>query len=123
MHMLEKLRGKPDHIKKSISLVFTIVVFSGILFVWLSSWDARNSGGETREKTFSPLAGFSAVFQGIISDVKTGISGTPSYAENRRDGVESTASGTGTSDFDMSGVVVIDLSRVSTSTMNTTTSF
>ena len=51
--MLEKLRKKPEHIKKSISLVFTIVIFTGILFVWLSSWDARSRVGETREKTRS----------------------------------------------------------------------
>ncbi len=120
--MLEKLRAKPDHIKKSISLVFSIVVFSGILFVWLSSWDARNSGGETREKTLSPLAGFTTVFKGIIADVQSAISGAPSYVENRHDEVESTASPTETTDFDMSGVVVIDPLRTGTTT-STTTSF
>ncbi len=121
--MLKKLRAKSDHIKKIISLSFTILIFSGILFVWLSSWDARNSGGETREKTLSPLAGFTAVFQGISSDVKNAISGAPSYVENRRDGGESTASLATTTDFDISGVVIIDPSRVGTTTMTTKTSF
>ncbi len=119
--MLEKLRAKPDYIKKSISLVVTIIISSGIFFVWLSSWDARNSVGETREKTLSPLAGFTSVFQGVSSDVKNAISGTPSYAENRRDGGESTATSTRTTGFDISGVVVIDPSRAGTTTMSATT--
>ncbi len=121
--MLEKLRAKPDHIKKSISLVFTIVIFSGIVFVWLSSWDARNSGVETREKTLSPLAGFTTIFEGVSRDIKNAISGTPSYVENRPNAGVGTATSTRTGDFDMSGVVVIDPSKVNTTATTTTTSF
>ncbi len=106
--MLEKLRAKPDHIKKSISLIFTLVIFSGILFVWLSSWNARSSGEETREKTLSPLAGFGTIFEDIVSDVKNSISGAPSFVENRRVTGTSTVTSAGVSDFDMSEVVVID---------------
>ncbi len=121
--MLEKLRAKPDHVKKSISLALTIFIFSGIVFVWLSSWDARNTGGETREKTLSPLAGFTTIFQGVISDVQSAISGSPSYVENRRDTGVVTPTSTGITVFDMSGVVVIDPSRTASTTGSTTTSF
>ena len=115
--MLEKLRAKPDHIKKSTSLILTIVIFSGILFVWLSSWDARNRGGETRDKTLSPVASFGEVFRGVISDVQDSISGAPSYVESRRGITASTTSSTSTNNFDMSGVVIIGDQKTSSSSM------
>ncbi len=114
--MLEKLRAKPDHIKKSISLTMTIVIFSGILFVWVSSWDARMNKGEIREKTVSPLSGITTMFQDIVTDVKTGISSTPSYVENPAVSPDTTASSTATSEFDLSGIVVIDPTSLSSST-------
>lgn len=115
--MLEKLRAKPDHIKKSVALVLTIIIFSIILFVWISSWDARSRGDETREKTVSPLSGFTTMLEGFISDVRDGVSDVPSFVEN----IPSAATSTATSSpvFDLSGVVIIDPS-VSTTTATST---
>ena len=106
--MLEKLRAKPDHIKKSISLTLTIVIFSGIVFVWFSSWDARMHEGEIREKTVTPLSGFTTMIDGFVSGIKTGISSTPTYVENPAIAPATTTSATSTTGFDLSGVVIID---------------
>lgn len=108
--MLEKLRSKPDHIKKSISLFLTIIIFSGILFVWFSSWDARMRGDETRDKTVSPVVGVTSMFDGLISGFKEKISGTPSFVENNETATATTSKET----FDLSGVVILDSSATTT---------
>ena len=112
--MLEKLRAKSDHFKRSFSLVLTIVVFSGILFVWLSSLDARNTENETRDKTVAPLAGISAMLDGFQLSIKDMMSGAPTFVEKNNTPATTTALTVATtSSFDLSGVVVIDPSMTS----------
>ena len=111
--MLEKLRAKPYHTKKSIALGLTIAIFSIILFVWISSWDARSNGDEIRQKTVSPLSGFTTMFEGFMSGARDSFSDVPSYIENTPSVATSTA--TSTTSFNVSDVVVIDPS-VSTTT-------
>lgn len=113
--MLEKLRSKPDYIKKNISLVLTVFIFSVIVLIWLSSWDARNNGGETREKTLSPFSGVIKVFQGMITDMQNGIFGTTSNTENTLGVGTTTPAPAGTRDFDMSGVVILEGTASTTS--------
>lgn len=102
--MLEKIRAKPHHIKQSISLAVTIVIFSAILFVWVSSRDARSREIEVRAKTVSPVDGVSAMFDGFMSGFKERMSGAPTTAKQA----------TTTDNFDLSGVVIIDPSGSST---------
>ncbi len=121
--MLKKLRAKPDHIKKIISLGVAIVISAIIFIVWLSSFNARQNGDEAREKTLSPISGFTEVFQGVVSDVKNSFSGMPSYIENigsQATTTTATTTLTTTPTFDLSGVVIIDPSESPTAT---TTSF
>ena len=105
--MLETLRAKPHHIKQSISLAFTIVVFSAILFVWVSSRDARSREIEVRAKTVSPVDGVSAMFDGFLSGLKERMSGA-----NKANDTSTTS--TSTDNFDLSGVVIIDPTASST---------
>ena len=113
--MLEKLRAKPDHIKKNVSLFLTTCIFCGILFVWVSSWDARIHDEENRSKTLSPIAGVTSMFEGLITNLNDKISGAPSYVDFT-EVATSTVSSTATSsnNFDISGVVVLDSSATST---------
>lgn len=110
--MLEKLRAKSDKAKNVISLAFTIVIFAGIIFVWVSSWDAQKRETETREKTVSPVAGVMAMFEGLVANVKDAISGTPSFVESgAKPATPKTKSGegkVGADGFDLSGVVIVD---------------
>ncbi|MFZ2303585.1 MAG: hypothetical protein WAV98_02210 [Minisyncoccia bacterium] len=99
--MLQKLREKPHHIKQSISLALTLVIFSGILFVWVSSRDARSRGIEVREKTVSPVDGVSVMFDGFLSGLKDR---TSSAFSQKKEATTATS----TDDFDISGVVIID---------------
>ena len=110
--MLEKLRAKPYHTRRKIAFGLTIAIFSIILFVWISSWDARSSGNEIREKTVSPLSGFSTMFEGFMSGTRDSVSPVPSYVQNTPSVVTST--GTSPLSFDASGVVVIDPSMSTT---------
>lgn len=105
--MLQKLREKPHHIKQSISLGITIVIFSAILFVWVSSRDARSREVEVREKTVSPVDGVSVMFDGFLSGLKDRTSNALSPKKE-------TATTTSTDYFDLSGVVVIDPSLSTT---------
>lgn len=102
--MLETLRAKPHHIKQSISLAVTVVIFSVILFVWVSSRDARSREIEVREKTVSPVDGVSAMFDGFLSGFKERMSSAPTPLKQA----------TTTDSFDLSGVVIIDPSASST---------
>ena len=102
--MLQKLREKPHHIKQSISLAITIVIFSAILFVWVSSRDARSREVEVREKTVSPVDGVSVMFDGFLSGFKERMSGASSREKQA----------TTTDSFDLSGVVIIDSSATTT---------
>lgn len=69
--MLEKLRAQPDHIKQRAVLGFTIVIFSGVAFVWVSSLGARLESREARAKTVSPIDSVASLFKGIVGDSKT----------------------------------------------------
>lgn len=106
--MLKKIREKPHHIKQSIALVLAIVIFSGILFVWVSSWDARARDQEVRDKTVSPITGVTSMFDGLVSGFKEKISGTPTLEKT------SVSSTTPNDTFDFSGVVIIDPSASAT---------
>lgn len=110
--MLEKLRAKPNHIKQSISLAVTIVIFSGILFVWFSSRDARSRELEVRGMTVSPVDGVGAMFDGFVSGFKEKLSSQESAFDIEKQGEEAV---TPTDDFDISGVVVLDLSATTSS--------
>lgn len=114
--MLETLRAKSNHIKQSVSFVITIVIFSGIVFVWWSSRDARSRELEVRAKTVSPVDGVSAMFDGLVSGFKERLSNTPSFGELNQQATTSTATDT----FDLSGVVIIDPSIKATSTISAT---
>lgn len=109
-NLLTRLRAKPDHIKKSVSLILTVIIFSGVLFVWVSSWDARMRDQEIRDKTVSPMAGMALMFDGFVSGFKDRISGVSSPVENG----EAATLATSTDSFDLSGVVVLDASASST---------
>lgn len=108
--MLETLRAKPDHVKKSISLVLTIVIFGGILFVWVSSWDAQQTETDVREKTASPISSFTTMIDGLVSSVKDVLSGAPTVVETlgKSNSPAATSSATSTNSVDLSGVVIID---------------
>lgn len=103
-NLLIRIREKPHHIKQSIALAITIVIFSGILFVWWSSRDARSREMEVRGKTVSPIDGVSAMFDGFVSGMKERMTSNPASLE--KSDLEATA--TSTDSFDLSGVVVID---------------
>ena len=105
--MLEKIRAKPHHVRQSISLAITIVIFSAILFVWVSSRDARSREVEVRAKTVSPVDGVSAMFDGFLSGIKERMSGANKTSGN------ATIS-TSTDNFDLSGVVIVDPSATTT---------
>jgi len=68
--MLKKIREKPHHIKRNIAFGLTVVIFSGILFVWVSSRDARAREAEIREKTVSPMDGLVTMFDGFTKGMK-----------------------------------------------------
>lgn len=106
--MLETLRAKPNHIKQIVSLVITIVIFSAILFVWVSSRDARSRELEVREKTVAPVDGVSAMFAGFMDGFKERMSTAPALEK------PAVTASTTTDTFDLSGVVIIDPSSTST---------
>ena len=102
--MLETLRAKPSHVKQIVSLSITLVIFSAILFVWVSSRDARSRELEVRDKTISPISGVTSMFDGFISGFKEKISTGPAIIKTS----DTKAVATTTDTFDLSGVVVID---------------
>lgn len=106
--MLEKLRAKPSHIKQIVSLVFTIIIFSAILFVWVSSRDARLREVEVREKTVAPVDGVTAMFDGFTAGFKERMSSAPTLEK------QSSPTSTPRDTFDLSGVVIIDASASTT---------
>lgn len=103
--MLKKIQSKPHHIKQSIALTLTIIIFCGILFVWVSSWDARAREQEVRDKMVSPITGITSMFDGLIADFNKKISGAPLVKKD-----DATVPTAPKDNFDYSGVVVIDTS-------------
>ena len=108
--MLEKLRDKPNHIKQTISIVVTAVIFSGIFFVWISSKDARSVEVEVREKTVSPIDGVTSMFDGLIAGFKEKMSNSSPTMDDVGGVIDVPA----VDEFDLSGVVVIDPSATTT---------
>lgn len=105
--MLEKLRAKPEHVKRNIALGATIVIFTGIVFVWWTSFEARIHKREAQEKALSPVESFKQLFNGITSSMKNSIADTPAYVNTAN--IASSSSATSTSKiFDISEVVVVD---------------
>lgn len=107
--MLNKIRQKPDHVKHSLAIAITTVIFSCIVFVWWSSRDARSSSVFVREKTVSPLDGFTSMFDGFVSGIKDRLSNEVAPSE------QSVSTSTEDESFDLSGVLIID-SSIATST-------
>lgn len=114
--MLTTIRSKPDHIKKSIGLVVTVVIFSGIVFMWWSSRDTSSHELEVQARIVSPLDGVSTLFSGFVSGFKERLAKDPIG----KIPVESVATTT-KSTFDLSGAVVIDPSAPASSLIATTT--
>lgn len=108
--MLEKLRAKPNHIKQVISLFITVILFSGIFFVWMSSRDARSSEMFVREKTVSPTEGVAAMFEGFMAGFKENLQKAPTFDQVK----EQTPALEQKEAFDFSAVVVIDPSSATT---------
>lgn len=106
--MLEKLRAMSEQARKAFSLVLTIFIFGSILFVWLSSSDARSQEELVREKTVAPVSGFIAMFGGLIDEVKDAISSTPTFVNGAGATSTSQTTKSPSSDFDVSGIVIID---------------
>lgn len=104
--MLQKLRAKPTHIKKSIALVVTIIIFSGIVFVWLSSWDMRLGGSGGKGSALSPIEGFKELFREAMTEAQSSATDLPAYKEAFHQATRIIASSS--EPFDVSGVVVID---------------
>jgi hypothetical protein len=117
--MLEKLRAKPDHIKQTISVILSLIIFSGILFVWVSSRDARSRELEVRDKTVSPAKGVSSMFDGYISEAKQAVSHLLESKKSVQD--EMVATSTPVDTFDFSGVVIFDQTSSSTKLISSST--
>ena len=123
--MFKKIQEKPEHVKKNISLVLTLVIFGGIVFVWVSSRTARMVTNESRMRSASPIESFKEIFNGGISDIQHTITTSGFFGGSQEKVapvdtvppvvIESTTP-TSTPRFDMSGVIIIDLA---TSTRNT----
>lgn len=105
--MLEKIRAKPDHIKKTIALASTTGIFSLVLFVWWSSWDARINEDQVREESVSPLASITSMLSGLTSDIKTSYSNTIN-GENNSTTEQTSTTTASRARFDMASVVVLD---------------
>lgn len=115
--MLEKLRAKPHHIKQRVALLATIIIFSGILFVWFSSRDARSQEIQVRGKTVTPIDSVAAMFGGFLSGLKERMSTTEFSSPTKA----TTPIATSTDNFDLSSVVVIDAMASSTKPIAATT--
>lgn len=122
--MLETLRAKPDHIKKTIALTTTSVIFGVVLFVWWSSFDARKNEEQSRAQAVSPILGLASVLEGVTSEIKASYSSATSFEEDMGASVTgSITKASSTAAFDTSSVVVIDAASplVGTSSVATTT--
>ena len=119
--MLQKIRSKPDHVKKSITLVLTVFIFTIIASVWLSSWDARQTSEVSKEKTDSPLASLKLVLSGITKDIKDTYSSSPDAVTEDFVAATTTPESQSASLFDASRVKVIDQALMVATTTSTTT--
>lgn len=114
--MFKKIQEKPEHIKKRISLVVTLVIFGVIVFVWVSSRTARMVINDSRTRTASPIESFKEIFNGGISDIQNTITSSEFFGGDDKEIVPDVAPpvkllqpASSTSRFDTSGVIIIDL--------------
>lgn len=120
--MLQKIRSKPDHVKKSITLVLTVFIFTIIASVWLSSWDARQTSEISKEKTDSPLASLKLVLSGITKDIKDTYSASPDAVTEDFVVATTTPESQSATLLDASRVKVIDKAFIIATTTATTSS-
>lgn len=119
--MLEKIRSKPDHVKKSLALVLTIFFFTIIVSIWLSSWDARATSEVSKEKAKSPLSGLKTVLSGITDEIRATYTSAPVLSgEEVATSTLDTAT-QGASVIDASRIVVIDQAKTISTTTSTST--
>lgn len=106
--MLEKLRAKPVHIKQRVAIIISVVISSVILFVWVSSQDARKSNMDTRVKTVSPTEGIASMLDGFFASFNEKV-------DSAQNGVvvPVVSNDSATSTFDLSGIVVLDQKKTS----------
>lgn len=114
--MFKKIQEKPEHVKKRISLVVTMVIFGVIVFVWVSSRTARMVINDSRTRTASPIESFKEIFNGGISDIQNTITSSEFFSGDGEGTVSDGAPpvilsqpASSTSRFDTSGVIIIDL--------------
>ncbi len=114
--MFKKIQEKPEHVKKRISFIITLVIFSVIVFVWVSSRTARMVINESRTRSASPIESFKEIFNGGISDIQNTITKSDFFGGDDKEIVTDAVPpvvlsqpATSTSRFDASGVVIIDL--------------
>ncbi len=115
--MFKKIQEKPEHVKKRISLILTIIIFGVIVFVWVSSRTARMVAPESRARSASPIESFKEIFNGGISDIRDTIMRAEFFGGKHEEPTpvdiaplveEKPTSATSTPRFDMSGVIIID---------------
>jgi hypothetical protein len=114
--MFKKIQEKPEHVKKRISFIITLVIFSIIVFVWVSSRTARMVINESRTRSASPIESFKEIFNGGISGIQNTITNAEFFGGGNNEIVQSAVPSvvlqqpaSSTSRFDTSGVVIIDL--------------
>ncbi|KKT81376.1 MAG: hypothetical protein A2V96_02420 [Candidatus Yonathbacteria bacterium RBG_16_43_6] len=114
--MFKKIQEKPEHVKKRISFIITLVIFSVIVFVWVSSRTARMVINESRTRSASPIESFKEIFNGGISGIQNTITnaeffggGNIEVVQNAVPPVALQQPASSTLRFDTSGVVIIDL--------------
>lgn len=119
--MFNRIQEQPEHVKKRISLILTVILFGGIVFVWMSSRTARSVVEQSRTRTASPMESLKEVFNGEISGIRDTIMNAEFFGGEQRTAVpEETTSAVveqpaTSTPFDITGVVIIDLA---TSTKN-----
>lgn len=104
MNLLTRLRAKPPHVKQSIAVILTLIIFCVILFIWITSFDARTQSAEIRSTIVSPITGVSSLFESFFSGLKE----TISTAQLNPTATTTNNTVSATSSFDLSGVVIID---------------
>jgi len=115
--MFKKIQEKPEHVKKRISLIITLVIFGIIVSVWMSSRTARMVTNESRLRSASPIESFKEIFRGNISNIRDTILNAEFFGgrndEPTRDTIPVVSDeqqiASSSLRFDASGVVIIDL--------------
>ncbi len=69
---IEKLRQKPEHIRRAVALFVTIALFLVILFVWFSTLNLGDTVQKEKDRvanTPTPFANLKDTLGGIFNDV------------------------------------------------------